>query len=128
MAKDKAQAFDPSAVSVFVAPDAPRAVIVRDTMEGDYVFLLNNVPVDYIDLPIGYVDTEEEVAEAREALDALTALKANIGADQRDDLMFLIDMLAADVHYAEAALSEDKAAALAFRPRDPQTGRFIALS
>ena len=134
--------FNAEAVSVFVAPDAPKAVVVRNNWEGDYVFLLNDVPVEYIDIPDGYIDTEAEILEAREVLDKLHALKAKVPEDQRDDLQWLIDLLAADVQYAEACLSDIAAApgpnsaeelsemvkALTAQPRDPSTGRFVAQS
>lgn len=125
---------DPEAVAVYVAPDAPRAVLVRGMYVGDFIFLINDVPVEIIELPDGFIDTPDEIAEARKVLDKLVALKSQVPEDQRDDLMFVIDDLASDVHYAEAVWSEleeeakksaEIAEFVATRPRD-ERGRFIA--
>ena len=124
------------AKTIFVAPDAPQAVLVDGLWEGTYVFLLNDVPITRrIELPGGMLDTPEELEAMRIAMDDLQWLKRQkLPEDQIDDVMFLIDLVGDELHYAEAVMADDdltleeKAAEIvAITPRDKR-GRFIKAS
>ena len=126
--------FDPSTASIFVAPDAPQAFIVKGTYEGDFVFL-SNVPITkVIELPDAWLLDEDVVDSLRTAMDDLQSIKGRVDEDLREDLLYLIDSVGADLHWCEAMLDEvedeeDRTAEFLAqaeaRPRD-ERGRFIA--